>query len=211
MARIIAVRTIVPLLALVVCMSPALAGPILEASDVTYDADTGLYTYTYSLNRQGKYFIDGFEVLAVRGADGPGLAPVAQTAPLGWMFWSGYSGLDFSAWGFAPLPAGFYWGWGIPFRTHPPDVPDPLRFSFTTAAAPAPVSGASYLIWNGVVDAEPPFPAEIGSVSAPNLSIAPEPSALVLAGAAAVGWSWSRWRSRKRSPAAQAAGPDSPR
>jgi PEP-CTERM motif len=206
MTHMLAVRMLAPVVGLLVGAGSALAGPILDSAEVSRDPSTGLYTYTYSLNQLASpLYIGSFEVLVAPGVDRPGLAPVAQSAPADWSFWSSYIP-D----GDLVLP-GFYWGWGGPH--HPTGLtsfPDRLSFSFTTASPPGHGTGTNYEIRNKVFVDEPSGPLEVGSTSVPDLAAAPEPSTLALAGAAVAGWAWSRWRSRKRNPAAQAAGPDCP-
>jgi PEP-CTERM motif len=201
-------RTIVPLVALLAWAASALAGPILDASSVSYDPGTRLYTYTYSLNELAKSGGTGaFWLLVAPGSDQAGLAPLAQTSPPGWSFQSFWMPGFPEAPGFEPpLPPGVFWAWNAPVGTNPADLPDRLDFSFTTRSAPSASQGFNYLLWNLNPEGAPEF----GHVPVPDLAATPEPSALVLAGTAAAGWAWSRWRSRRRDSAARDAAADCP-
>jgi hypothetical protein len=205
----VAVRTIVPVLALLTCANAVLGGPILDTSGVSYDPSARLYTYTYSLNElAGSHSIGSFLLVVAPGSDQAGLAPLAQTSPPGWSFQSFFQPGFPQEPGFEPpLPPGVFWAWNAPVGTNPADLPDRLDFSFTTRAPPAS-QGFNYLLWNDL-NPEGTVP-EFGHVPAPDFTATPEPSSLVLAGAAAAGWAWSRWRSRKKNPAAEATGSDCP-
>jgi hypothetical protein len=181
-----------------VAASPRAASATILSGDVSFDAATGLYTYTYTVNNtSGPGPIDELSILVSSDmelyATDKGL-PNSKTSPNGW---------DFGSYKCDPIypPAasvlneyGSCWMWSSG-AAGPVDIGQvESSFSVTTACPPSTDTGNNYFLYSYTYSGGlQTFPGAAGSmvewghVVAPNLDSVPEPSTFALLGIGLVG------------------------
>jgi hypothetical protein len=185
------------LAAVVVCASAGAAPAALLTGSVSFDAHTGLYTYSYTLdNRHGPGVITQLDVEfeSLRFEDFQ--QPLGHSTAPGWEFRTEVSG------GIANPPyaeVGSFWAWynasGVPVGA------TLSGFSFTTRAGPTAGTGNNYFVFANDQGSVPPDFGIVayGHVVAPDLTLAPapEPTAFALAALGSLGVAAAAGRHRR--------------
>jgi hypothetical protein len=128
---------------------------------VTYNAETGLYTYSYALdNRDQVEPISQFGIVILPGVLYGEFPALPHTSPPGWQFFTAYSG------GYDSYPATTYQWWynpeGLPAGSYL------VGFSFSTSHPPRTASTPNYRLLYGGGPSRP-YSEETGVVVAPEL------------------------------------------
>jgi len=169
---------------------PLLANAAIVSGNVSFDSNTGLYTYNYTLdNTSGPAGIKEFSVLYDTSQNKTSAPPLSFTSPSGWSFGEAVSGSSADS----PLNEfGAFWQWYASQAL--PTGGTMSGFSFTTSFAPVTGSANNYFLWSNSYTGGPAAIGnggivEWGHVVAPNFSTAvvPVPAALWLFGSGLLG------------------------
>jgi len=168
---------------------PLSANAALLSGNVSFDSNTGLYTYTYSLdNTSGPAAIKELSVLVDSSQNKDSTSPLSHTTPVGWSFGEAVSG------GSADSPLneyGAFWQW---FAGEALPVGSTMgEFSFTTSFAPVAGSANNYFLWSNSYTGGPSSIGnggivEWGHIVAPDfVATVPIPAAFWLLGSGLMG------------------------
>jgi hypothetical protein len=169
---------------------PLLANAAILSGNVSFDSNTGLYTYNYTLdNTSGPAGIKEFSVLYDTSQDKTTTPPLSFTSPSGWSFGEAVSGSSADS----PLNEfGAFWQWYAAEAL--PSGSTMSGFSFTTSFAPVTGSANNYFLWSNSYTGGPASIGnggivEWGHIVAPNFSAAvvPLPAAVWLFGSGLLG------------------------
>jgi hypothetical protein len=171
--------------ALLLAMSAlsSLGGPAradLLTGTVSYDSQTHLYIYSYTLdNRAGPGAINELNILVAPGMTNYSLKPAALASPAGWQTGTSISG------GIANPPyheVGTFWYWLSWSGLSVGDTQSGFRFA--SPFGPSTGTANNYFLFSDVVADSPPYNGivEYGHIVAPQIT--PEPATHVLLGLA---------------------------
>ncbi len=170
---------------------PIAANAALLSGSVSFDSNTGLYTYSYTLdNTSGPAAIKEFSVLVDSSQASVSAPPVSHSDPTAWSFGAAVSGTS----ALSPLDEyGAFWQWyGSQALTAGGIM---SGFSFTTPHAPVTDSANNYFLWSNSYSGGPSGIGnggivEWGHIVAPNFSAptaVPIPAAACLFGSGLLG------------------------
>lgn len=183
-------------------MGSAVQAAVPVTGDVSFDASSGLYTYSYVVDTD--VLTAGgnleFAILSNSTPSHHAPLPVAHTEPQGWNLLLAVGG-----WAQPPIQVhGSSWMWlAINNPVNPGEL---LTFSFSTPHAPDTGSANNYFVYASRAAGPDNLPVSFGRVAGPDLTIpvveptvVPEPASLLLwlAGALVLG----RARSKRLRPA----------
>jgi len=169
--------------------SPLAANAAILSGNVSFDSNTGLYTYSYSLdNTSGPGAIKELSVLVDSSQNRVSAPPASFASPTGWSSRQAVSGTSADS----PLNEfGAFWQW---WANQALPVGNTMTgFSFTTAFAPVTGSANNYFLWSNSYTGGPSAIGnggivEWGHVVAPNFVAAvPIPAAAWLFGSGLMG------------------------
>jgi len=169
---------------------PLSANAAILSGDVSFDSNTGLYTYNYVLdNTSGPAAIKELSVLYDSSQNNASPPPVSYTSPAGWSFGEAVSGSSADS----PLNEfGAFWQWYAGQAL--PTGSTMSGFSFTTSFAPVTGSANNYFLWSNSYTGGPASIGnggivEWGHIVAPDFSAAvvPIPAAVWLFGSGLLG------------------------
>jgi hypothetical protein len=171
------------------CPLPANAATL--SGNVSFDTNTGLYTYSYILdNTSGTAAIKEFSVLFDSSQASVSPPPHSYTAPSGWSFGQAVSGSSADS----PLNEyGAFWQWRASQAL--PTGSSMNGFSFTTPYAPVTGTDNNYFLWSNSYTGGPSLIGnggivEWGHIVAPDFSApaaVPVPAAAWLFGSGLLG------------------------
>jgi hypothetical protein len=169
---------------------PLSANAAILSGNVSFDSNTSLYTYSYTLdNTSGPAAIKEFSVLFDNSQATISTPPHSYMTPAGWSFGQAVSGSSADS----PLNEyGAFWQWYASQAL--PTGGTMSGFSFTTSFAPVTDSANNYFLWSNSYTDGPPLIGgggivEWGHIVAPNFSAAvvPVPATLWLFGSGLLG------------------------
>lgn len=172
-----------------VCPLPANAAML--SGNVSFDSESGLFTYSYTLdNTAGLASIKELAVLVDSSQATVSTPPLSFTTPAGWSFSGAVSGSSASS----PLNEyGAFWLW---YASQALPVGGAMSgFSFTTSFAPDTGTANNYFLWSNSYSGGPSMIGnggilEWGHIVAPDFSasaVVPIPAAAWLFGAGLLG------------------------
>ncbi|HYA39622.1 MAG TPA: VPLPA-CTERM sorting domain-containing protein [Candidatus Methylomirabilis sp.] len=170
---------------------PLAANAATLSGAVSFDSNTGLYTYSYILdNTSGLAAIKELSVLVDNSQDKITKAPLSYTTPTGWYLGQAVSGSSADS----PLNEfGTFWQWYASQAL--PTGGTMSGFSFTTSIAPVTGSANNYFLWSNSYTGGPPAIGnggivEWGHIVAPDFgatAVVPIPAAVWLFGSGLLG------------------------
>ena len=168
---------------------PLSANAAILSGNVSFDSNTGLYTYSYILdNTSGPAAIKELSVLVDSSQDRVSTPPLSYTTSAGWSFGKAVSGSSANS----PLNEyGAFWQWYASQAL--PTGGTMSGFSFTTSSAPVTGSANNYFLWSNSYTSGPSLIGnggivEWGHIVAPDFgATVPVPAAVWLFGSGLLG------------------------